>query len=322
MKIGQLYDLASYTAFKDSAKRKGFSDSYAGAVLARNLTAVDPKILEQKYPELAFISSGIEADNSGGYATTIETLRLTELGGFSDGSDRNGGKGIISLKGDTGLLSVREREAQSNWTETEVRRADSQGLNLVSRYLQAHNKAYLTEVDEIGYLGIPTIASSTGLLNHAGFTTVAATAAAGAATAQNLYDDIAGLITDQHNGVNNTVEYKANRVDMPSYVLNTLAVAILNSAAGPSSVLSALKANFPGVEFRSTFRADNAGGVGVSHTVAYCNSGDSMKMRIPTPLTIGEIIKKGSFDHQVDSMYRVAGLDVFENASGHILTGL
>ena len=47
-----------------------------------------------------------------------------------------------------------------------------------------------------------------------------------------------------------------------------------------------------------------------------------MIMRIPQPLTIGEIIKVGSFDFHVDSKYRIAGLDVLENTAGRLLTGL
>jgi hypothetical protein len=177
----------------------------------------------------------------------------------------------------------------------------------------------MREVDEIGYLGVGT---HTGLLNYAAFTSGAATAAVGTATAAQLYQDFADLITSQWAAVNNTPEYKANKVDTPIYVMNTLQSTILNSAAGSASVLRALQDNFPGVEFRGTFRADNAGGAGVSHTVAYSNNSEAMKMRIPVPLTIGEIVKRGSFDYHVDSMYRIAGLDILEDSAGYILTGL
>lgn len=322
MKIGNLYNLDQFQRFLDSGKKPGFTDAYAGTVLARNLTAVDPTILEKKYPELAFINSGIAADNTGGYARRIQSLRKRGLGGFSNAGDISGNKGKISLTAEDNTLKVKEREAHSEWSDSEVKEAELEGINLVSDYVTEHNRIYMREVDEIGYLGVPGVTGSTGLLNYGGFTTTAAGGAIGGLTAQQMYDAIADLITAQWNAVNNTPEYKANRVDMPTYVLNTLMVTILNTAAGPASVLSALKANFPDVEFRSTFRADNAGGVGVSHVVAYNNSGDSMKMRIPVPLTIGEIVKQSSFDYRVDSKYRIAGLDVLEDTSGYILTGL
>lgn len=322
MRIGQLYNLDAFKQFLDSGNRPGFADAYTGIVLARNLTAVDPRIFEKKYPELSFISSGIEADNSGGYVQAIESLRIREQGEFRTAGDRASNKGKISLAGEDNLIKVIEREAESDWTETDVKQSELQNINLVSKYLEYHNKIYLREIDETGYLGVPDIAASTGLLNYAGFTSTAATGAIGALTAQQMYDDIAGLITAQNNAVNNTPEFMVTNVDMPVYVLNTLTVTILNTAAGSSSVLSALKANFPGVSFRATFRADNAGGAGVSHTVAYTNNSEAMKMRIPLALTIGEVIKVTSFKYHVDSKYRVAGLDILDDASAYILTGL
>jgi len=322
MKIGNLYDLNSFKRFMDSARAPGFTDAYAGSVLQRNLTQVDPQIFEKKYPELSFVNSGIEADNSGGYARRIQSMRKREQGGFTTAGDVSGNKGKISMAGEDNVIKVVERESHSEWSDSEVREAELQNINLVSDYVSAHNRIYMREVDEIGYLGVPDVSASAGLLNYAGFTSGAATGAIGTLTAQEMYDDISDLITSQHNAVNNTPEYMANRVDMPVYVLNTLAKTILNTTAGPASVLNALKANYPGVEFRGTFRADNAGGAGVSHTIAYSNNNEAMKMRIPTPLTVGEIIKVSSFDYRVDSKYRIAGLDVLEDTAGYILTGL
>ena len=238
MKIGNVYNLESMKALLDSAKVKGFQDSYTGVVLAHALTAINPRIFEKKYPGLAFLTSGIEVDNTGGYARQIESLRIREQGGFATSGDESGNKGRISLAGENNLLKVLEREGHTLWNDTDARRAELQGVNLVSQFLSAHNKLYQREIDEIGYLGVPDIATSTGLLNTAAFTSGAATGAIGTLTAQQMYDDIAGLITAQYNAVNNTPEYMAVKVDMPNYVLNTLGVTILNTAAGAASVLS------------------------------------------------------------------------------------
>jgi len=322
MKIGQLYGLESFQQLATTGTPQAFKDAFAGSVLNRNLTAVDPQIFEKKYPELSFVNSGIDADNSGGYARVIQSMRTQGLGGFTTSGDSTSNDGKISMAGETSLLQVIERKASSLWTDSEVKEAALQNINLVSQYVSAHNKIYLREVDQIGYLGLPTGGIPTGLLNHAGFPSSVSTGAIGVLTPQQMYDDIANLVIAQHNAVNNTTEYMADKVDMPSYVLNKLAVTILNTANGASSVLQALKANFPNVSFRSTFRADNAGGVGVSHTVAYSTSSEAMKMRIPVPLTVGEIIRQGSFDFKIDSKYRVAGLDVLDDTAGYILTGL
>ena len=75
--------------------------------------------------------------------------------------------------------------------------------------------------------------------------------------------------------------------------------------------------------FSGTFRADNAGGAGVSHTIAYNPNREAMVMRIPQPLMIGEIIKSGSFHYKVDTMYRIGtSLDILEDTAARIVTGL
>ena len=317
MKIGNLYNLDSVQRFIDSANAPGFTDSDPGIVLARNLTAVDPKIYEKKFPELTFVSSGIQVDNTGGYARRIQSLRLVEQGDFADAGDNAGNKGKISLRGEDNYLKVFVKEANSEWTEDDIKEAELGNVNLPQRYLAAHNKKYSQLVDTIGYIGHN---GQTGLLNDAGFGSTTATAPIATATAQQVYDDIAGLIRAQWDGVFNTPEYMANRVDMPSDVYNWISSTILNTAAGSSTVLKALQDNFPGVMFRGTPKANDV--AGVSKTVAYSNNGESMQMRVPVPLTIGEIIKLGSFDFSVDSKFRIAGLDVLESTSGRYVTGL
>jgi len=317
MKLGNLYDLASFEAFCDSASQRGFTDAYAGTVLARNLTAIDPRVFEKKYPELALINSGVEADNSGGYARRIQSLRLQDLGGFTTSGDASDNKGKISLAGEDSFLRVVERESHSKWTDSEIREAELQGINLPQRYVQAHNRIYMREVDQIGLVGG---IGNEGLLNYSGFTADSAGGAIGTLTAVEKYEAFADGITTQRNAVNNTPEYSVNRVITSVEVLNDLAATILDTAAGSMSVLAALRANFPDVTFMSSFRAGSVGGA--SATVFYSNNTEVMKMRIPQPLTIGEIIKLGSFDFQVDSKYRIAGLDVLEDTGGYILTGL
>jgi hypothetical protein len=172
-------------------------------------------------------------------------------------------------------------------------------------------------VDSIGFLGHN---GQTGLLNNAGFVATAATAPIATATAQELYDDLSGLIMDQWNAVYNTPEYMANRVIMPTDVYNMISSKILNSAAGSATVLKALQDNYPGVVFSATPRADSVGGT--SKTVAFSTNEEAMVMRIPMPLTIGEIVKIGSFDYHVDSKFRIAGLDILDPQSGRYVTGL
>lgn len=139
MKIGNLYNLGSFKPHTDA-----FSDAaFSGGVLARQLTMVDPKVFEKKYPELTFVNSGVQVSNIGGYANVIQSLRLIEEGGFTNSNDRSGNKGIISLHAEDTTIKVMEREAQAKWTDTNVKQAEMEGYSLVSRYVQTKNKIYL-----------------------------------------------------------------------------------------------------------------------------------------------------------------------------------
>lgn len=322
MKIGQIYNLDAFQEFLDSAKVQGFKDSAAGVVLARNLTAVDPKIFEKKYPELTFVNSGIDVDNTGGYVSRVQSLRLIDQGGFSVNGNKDGNKGKISLEGEDNFLAVKELDAQSEWTQSQVRTAELQNVNLPSRYVQAHNKTYLRTIDEIGLIGYE---DTDGLLNTADFVAGAAADVIENLTPQQMYDEVSDLITDQRDAVNNTPEYMANCVMMPVRVYNRLKKTMLNTANGSSTVLKALQDNFPEVKFQSSFRADtvaNGGSLTASSTVAYNNSNEAMVMRIPVPLQIGKIVEISSFRHHIESMARVGGLDILETTSGRILNGL
>ena len=219
MKIGQIYNLDAFQDFLDSGEVSGFKDSFAGVVLARNLTAVDPKIFEKKYPELTFVNSGITVDNTGGYVSQIQSLRLIDEGEFAVNGDKDGNKGKISLHGEDNFLAVKNLEAQSEWTETDVKTAELQNVNLPSRFVETHNKVYLRTIDRIGLIGHE---DTTGLLNSSDFTSGAAGGTIETRTPQEMYDEISDLITDQRDAVNNTAEYMANKVIMPVRVYNRI----------------------------------------------------------------------------------------------------
>jgi len=322
MKIGKLYNLAAVEAFVQSGAQAGFQDSHAGVVLARNLTAVDPKLFEKKYPELALMAAGLDIDNSGGYARNIQSLRILDEGDFKVNGDYDDNKGKISLSAEDSTLKVFPYAGHSIWSDDEVKEAELQNINLPSQFLSTHNKLYQRKLDEIGLIGLP---GSTGLLNSAAFSSDSAANTAANLTAVQLYQEIADLITTQHNAVNNTPEYMANRVIMPVRVMNVAKSKLIGNEDTVVNVLEALRRNFPNVEFLASFRGDttaNGGNLATSSTVAFSNNDEAMKLRVPVPLTVGEIIKPSSFEFRVDSKFRIAGLDVLEATAGFRLTGL
>ena len=317
MKIGNLYDLQAFESFADSVKASGFKDAFTGTVLGRNLTHVNPKILEKKYPELAFVNSGITADNTGGYAPQIQTLRLLAQGSFAEAGNRSVNEGKISLSAEDSFINVSDRSIESSWTRSDIETAKLQNINLATQYVGAVNELYLRELDISGFTGLN---GSVGLLNNTAFATGSASPATGL-TAQQQYDEIAELITAQHDGVNNTIEYMAARVTMPTNVFNLLSQNMLNTAGSTSTVIKALRDNFPGVVFNSSERCNSGGVGGASVVVAYSTNENAIVFRLPIPLQLGELVKVGSFSWKTDYMYRVAGLDVLETTAGQLLTG-
>jgi hypothetical protein len=201
MKLNNLYNAISIEAFGKSAKC--FIDATPGGVsLGENLIQVDPKILERKYPENAFLNSGLNADNSGGYAEAVRTLRISEEGGFSIVGQKGANKGKISLSAEDTLIKVYHLMAGSSWTVTEVQQALMSGVNLPTKYIAGHSKRYQSDVDQITALGIE--GKTTGLLNNTEFTAEAASdTAANLAliSGDALYNEIAKAINKQKSDI-------------------------------------------------------------------------------------------------------------------------
>lgn len=314
MKLNQLIHEDSLISHLETTK--SFKDAN-GILLGKQLTHVDPKIFQKLYPDNIFLNSGISIDNSGGYSNQIQKLRISEKGGFSNVNDRGTNKGLISLDGESSMIGVVERIATINYTNTEIEQAKLGNYNIVERLLGATDKIYRQEIDEI--LAVGGVLNK-GLLNYTGFTADSGTTITELTTGVSDFDQVASLIIDQWNGVNNTNGYMANRVIMPVRVMNILSAKKWNTVSSEKSVMQVLKDAFPSVTFASSWRNESVGGTSV--TIAYATSEDAMSIRIPLPLLIGETIKDGSFSYKADATYRIAGLDVHENKSGRIVTGL
>lgn len=314
MKIGNLYNLNSIKAFNDKSAKLDFVDSvYGGIVLERNLVTVDPTILEMQYPELTFVNSGIAVNNVGGYTRKIQTLRKQYLGAFAKAGDRSSNAGKMSIRLEDSYIDVEERKGFAEWSQSDLKEAQLQGISLAGELVETFSEQYQREIDEVGLLGRT---ATSGLLNHASFTSAAASAVLNADTPAAAYNIIANeLIIAQHTAVKKIAAFKGTVVVMPQGAMSYLQKTLMNSTYGADvSILRALQIQFPEVSFQESFRATTMIGI-------YSVDPRAMVMRIPVPLSVGEIIKKGSFTYSMEAMYRVAGLDVLEGKAGYILTG-
>lgn len=310
-------------SFEDAAAtaKKSFKDA-GGIILARNLEHVSSEIFTQEFAGLTFLQSGIAVNNEGGYASSIRKLKLATQGGFRESGANTQGTGKITISGEDDSIPTFSMEAESEWSEIELKQAELENVNLPSRYFEGHAELYNRKIDDLGYLGqVRTDGSqkTTGLLNQSSFVSTAATDTAQNLTGTALYAEIADLITAQWADVLNVETYKADRVVMPDDVYNQCMTKILDSAGSEMSVMRALKANFPTVTFGLTTKANDVGGNSV--TVAHSSNRRAMQFRLPVPLNISSVHQRGH-KYFVESYCSVAGLDVIESSAGRYLTGL
>ena len=319
-----LYDIKSFEDKAMHAKRN-FKDA-GGIILARNLEHVSAEIFTQEFAGLTFLNQGIDVNNEGGYSTSILKLKLAVEGGFRESGTNTNATGKITLAGENDSIPVFTLEGESDWSEIELKQAELQNINLPSRYFEGHAELYNRKIDDLGYIGqtrTDGTAKTTGLLTH-GWATDAAAATAEASTGPALYNEISDLIIRQWTGVLNVESYKADHVVMPSRVYNVCTSKILNTAGSEMSVLKALQANYPGMTFGMTTKADtvaNGGNLAASTVVAFSGNRRAMQMRIPVPLNVSSVDQRG-FKYFVESFFAVAGLDVIETDAAQTLTGL
>lgn len=323
-RVKSLYDIKS---FEDKAAfaKAHFKDD-GGIILARNLEHVSAEVFTQEFAGLTFLNQGVVVNNEGGYATSIKKLKLAVEGGFRESGTNTNTTGKITLSGEDDSIHVFTMEGESDWSEVELKQAELQNINLPSRFFEGHAELYNRKIDDLGYIGhVRTDGNqkTTGLLNY-GWDNDTAGNTADLLTGQELYDEIANLITAQWAQVLNVETYMADRVVMPARVYNVATTKILNSAGSEMNVMQALRANFPTVTFGLTTKADtiaNGGELASSTTVAFSSNRRAMQMRIPVPLNVSSVDQRG-FKYYVESYFGVAGLDVIEVDSARTLTGL
>lgn len=314
VKVKNIYNVDSFAAAHVAAKSM---TSDAGIILARNLEHVSTEVFTQRFVGLSFLGLGIEVNNEGGYADSITKVKTKVSGGFALGAGGDNTNGKISLGGASDTIPVLYKTGFSEWNENEIKQAELEGRNLTTEFFSAHNELYQNDIDDLGLVG--QSGKTTGLLNYSGFASGGATGAFSGLTAQQMYDEVATLITSQWAGVLNDPVYSADRVVMPDGVYNRIARTILNTAAGAMSVLKALETNFPTVLFALNPKATSVSGS--SRMVAFSSKRQAMQIRIPVPLEMSPIFQAG-FKYRFDSLYRIAGLDIIENGAGRILTGV
>lgn len=311
--LDKLYDLHSF----DTAKNYfATQDSAGGTILARNLEHISSEIFKQRIAGLTFLTgTGIVINNEGGYADAIKKLKETIQGDFADAGQMTDSQGKISLGVEDDTIPVYYKEAMSSWSDLELQKASLQNRNLPAAMIAAHDEKYKQTIDRLGYLGNGT--KTEGLLNFSGFASGSASGAFSTLTGQQMFDEVAELITDQRSAVFNDEVFSCDRAVVHQDTYNLMSKTYLNTAGGLTTVREALERTM-NISFVITNKAEISS---VKRIVVYSSQRQAMQMRIPVPLKLYNQFTQGS-KHSIESMFGVAGLDIIENASGRILTGV
>lgn len=311
MKLNQLYNEQAFKAFADSAvsEVKAFCDAPSnGVVMARSLEAIDPKVLQTRYPEFAFFNSGLTISNVGGYANTITSLRGDMQGRFKKTTDKDTSKGRFTASAEKSSIQVDEFTAQAMYTFTEIKQAMLENRNIVQDYIRASDRAYKLEIEESIIFGVN---GTSGLANHADIEVTPSLGDITAGTGLNAYQAIADFLTTQHSEVNNIPQYMVNVAIMPTDIYNWLRKTLLNEKDPSVTVLSSLQRNFGDMKFMQSHYLSNIGG---HKTIcAFSTNEEVAKIRIPVPMTRSQVYTLG-FNHYHDAMFRLGGIDILEPA--------
>lgn len=316
-KLGQVYNLDSFDNAKAFFKQKSTNDaSSGGLILARNLEHVSSEVFEQRIAGLNFLTgTGIAVNNEGGYADFITKLKVKPEGEFKLAGQNTNGNGKISISGESDSMKVFYKDANSEWSELELKKADLQNINLVSRYLSAHDTKYKEEIDKIGFLG--ETGKSYGLLNHTSFTATSASKTFANSTALEMYNVVKDLVNTQRASVYNDEVFSCDRLAVHQETFNLLNSTYLDTQAGLTTVKQAIETTL-NITFVITNKAIISS---VKRIVAYSSNRMAMQMRIPVPLQISNTDQRG-FKYYIESLFGIGGLDVIESLSGYIVTGV
>ena len=311
-KLKNLYSLESFDRAIEQVKHM---DTAGGTILGRNLEYVTQEVFKQRVAGVTFLDSGIEIDNSGGWADAITKRKIGVNGGFRTEGDNSNTNGKISIKAESDTIPVIMREASSDWTEMQLKQSDLEGRNLVQDLIGGHDQLYKQEIDAIGYTGG---AVGTGLLNYSGWSSDASAKLFSASTGLEMYNEVRDIINLQRSAVLNDPMYSCNSIILHPDTFNLLSGTPLNTAAGSDSVLEAIKKNLGITKITLSHRAEISS---VKRLVVYSTFREGMVMRIPQQLMVSPVDQKG-FHYYVESLFRIGGLDVAEDSAAYVLTGV
>lgn len=300
-----------------------FSDapmSGTGYFLEQQLTYIVPEILKMEMPNRPMLDI-LEADNSGAYDKMI----IQRMGVFEG---RHQPKNPGALKDSTitvdtkmNAMLVVDFQGSSTYDYVSLNKAKQLNEQIDTRIIEAHNESYRTIVDEVALLGYAGDKSSNayvaGLANsplvpETNVLTAAHNWKAAATSGNDIVEDLLALRNAIY-GIGG-----GNALWMPNTViLSPEMFIILNgknfSVTGFSTSMTAMQycEQHYGMKFYASQHLVGAGANGEDRIVMFNNDRKALRLQLPLPLTFSAV-EPQAFDFRISSMFRVAGVNLFQ----------
>lgn len=291
-----------------------------GYFLEQQLTYIIPEILKMEMPNRPMLDL-LEADNSGAYDKMI----IQRMGVFEG---RHQPKNPGALKDSTITVDTRmnamlvvDFQGSSTYDYISLNKSKQLNENIDTRIIEAHNESYRTIVDEVALLGYSGDASSNayvaGLANSP-YVPASNQLTAGhdwtdpATTGNDIVDDLLSLRNQIYSlGGGNPLWLSNVVLCSPEQfiILNgkNFAVTGFNSS---ETVMSYCERQY-GMKFYASQHLVGKGVGGKDRLVMFNNDRKALRLMLPLPLTFSAVDPQ-AFDFRISSMFRVAGVNIFQ----------
>lgn len=291
-----------------------------GYFLEQQLTYIVPEILKMEMPNRPMLDI-LEADNSGAYDKMI----IQRMGVFEG---RHQPKNPGALKDSTitvdtkmNAMLVVDFQGSSTYDYVSLNKAKQLGEQIDTRIIEAHNESYRTIVDEVAVLGYAGDASSNAYV--AGLANSPLLPAENILTAGHDWTDAS---TSGNDIVDDLLALRAqiyatgggNALWMPNIVLLSPEMFIIANGKNFSvtgfttseTVMSYCERQY-GMKFYASMHLKGAGAEGKDRIVMFNNDRRALRLQLPLPLTFSAV-EPQAFDFRLSSMFRVAGVNLFQ----------
>ena len=308
---------ARQTQFKDAA---GGPVTSAGTFLEQQLTYIVPEILKQEMPNRPMLDI-LTPDNSG----TYDKMILQRLGTFEGRHQvKNPGAlkdSTITVGTNVNAMLILDFQGSSTYDYVSLNKAAYLNEKLDTRIIEAHNESYRTIVDEVAVLGyhgddksnlyVAGLANSP-LLPQENKLTAGHDWKAAATTGNDIVNDLLALRNQIYStgGGNGLWMVDTVLVSPEDFIILNGKNFSVTGFSTSDTVMSYCERQY-GMKFYATDHLRGAGEGGKDRVVMFKNDGRALKLALPMPLTFSAV-EAQAFDFRISSMFRVAGVNLFQ----------